>query len=52
VNRLRTRLDSGRTVLSVGEGNPLDPVVVDDNGNGQATEVDAHRHLGTEGSDE
>jgi acetyl-CoA carboxylase carboxyl transferase subunit alpha len=52
VNRLRTLLDSGRTVLSVGEGNPLDPVPFDDNGAASETEVQGHSHLDGEERDE
>ncbi len=52
VNRLRTLLDSGRTVLSVGEGSPLDPVPFDDNGAANETEVQGHSHLEGEERDE
>jgi len=48
VDRLRTLLDSGRTVVSVGEGDPLDPVAVDDSEEGREAEVDGHAHLGPE----
>ena len=52
VDRLRTLLDSGRTVLSVGEGEPLAPAAADDIDEGRDTEVDGHAHLGREESDE
>jgi hypothetical protein len=32
----------------VGEGDPLDPVVVDDSEEGREAEVDGHAHLGPE----
>jgi acetyl-CoA carboxylase carboxyl transferase alpha subunit len=51
-DRLRTLMDSGRTVLSVGEGDPLDPVVVDDNGDGRESEVDGHAHLDSDGNEQ
>ena len=50
--RLRTLLDSGQSVLSVGEGERLDPVVVDDNGEGRDSEVEGHGHLDEEGSEQ
>jgi len=56
VNRLRTLLDSGQSVLSVGEGEPLAPVAADDNDDdhdeGRETEVEEQAHLGDDGSDE
>ena len=48
VDRLRALLDSGRTVLSVGEGDPLDPGVVDDSDGGRGSEVAGHAHLASE----
>ena len=52
VDRLRTLLDSGQRVLSVGEGQPLAPDAADDNDERRETEVDGHAHLDHEGSDE
>jgi acetyl-CoA carboxylase carboxyl transferase alpha subunit len=49
--RLRTLMDSGRAVLSVGGADPLDPVVVDDNGHDGETEAHGHAHLDTEESE-
>jgi len=51
VNRLRTLLDSGQSVLSVGEGEPLAPDAADDIDEGRDIEVDGHAHLDSEGSD-
>ena len=48
VDRLRALLDSGRTVLSVGEGDPLDPGVVDDGAGARGSEVEGHAHLAAE----
>ena len=52
VDRLRALLDSGSTVLSVGEGERLAPSAADDTDEGRETEVDGHAHLDSEGSDE
>jgi hypothetical protein len=43
VDRLRTLLDSGQRVLSVGEGQPLAPDAADRVEGGTETEVDGHR---------
>ena len=51
VDRLRTVLDSGQRVLSVGEGERLAPDAADDIEEGRQTEVDGHAHLGDEESD-
>jgi hypothetical protein len=51
VERLRTLLDSGQSVLSVGEGEPLAPEAADDIDEGRDTEVDGHAHLGDEESE-
>jgi len=51
VDRLRTLLDSGQSVLSVGEGEPLAPGAADDIDEGRDTEVDGHAHLDSEESD-
>ena len=50
VNRLRTLLDSGQSVIGVGEGERLAPEVVDDE-EGRESEVDGHSHLADDGSD-
>ncbi len=51
VDRLRALLDSGRTVLSVGEGEPLDPEVADDRDGGRDSEISGHAHLPAEGNE-
>lgn len=51
VDRLRARLVSGRTVLSVGEGEPLAPDAADDTVDGQGAEVSGRAHLEIEGSE-
>lgn len=51
VDRLRTLLDSGRTVLSVGEGEPLDPDVADDGDGARNGEVSGQGHRAAEGSE-
>lgn len=51
VDRLRALLDSGRTVLSVGEGEPLDPEVAEDGDGGRDSEVSGHAHVAVEGSE-
>jgi acetyl-CoA carboxylase carboxyl transferase alpha subunit len=45
IDRLRARLDSGRPILSVGEGGPLDPAAAGDSDGGRGTEVGGHAHL-------
>jgi acetyl-CoA carboxylase carboxyl transferase alpha subunit len=47
VDRLRALLDSGSTVLSVGEGEPLDPDVANEEGNRDA-EAEGNAHIDTE----
>jgi len=51
VERLRALLDSGQSVLSVGEGGRLAPDAADDIEAGRQTEVEGHAHLGDEESD-
>ena len=51
VERLRAVLDSGQSVLSVGEGQRLAPDAADDIEEGRQTEVDGHAHLGDEEGD-
>ena len=51
VDRLRAVLDSGQSVLSVGEGERLAPDAADDIAEGRQAEVDGHAHLGDEESD-
>jgi acetyl-CoA carboxylase carboxyl transferase subunit alpha len=51
VNRLRAVLDSGQSVLSVGEGERLAPDAADDTEEGRQSEVDGHAHLGDEEGD-
>ncbi len=51
VDRLRALLDSGQSVIGVGEGERLAPEVVDDNEEGRDSEVDGHSHLAEEESD-
>jgi acetyl-CoA carboxylase carboxyl transferase subunit alpha len=51
VDRLRALLDSGRTVLSVGEGEPLDPEVAEDRDGGRDSEVSGHAHPSAEGDE-
>jgi len=51
VDRLRALLDSGSTVLAVGEGDPLDPDAADDTDEERDAEVDGHAHLGSEESE-
>ena len=51
VDRLRALLDSGQSVIGVGEGQRLAPEAVDDTDEGRESEVDGHSHLGEEGSD-
>jgi acetyl-CoA carboxylase carboxyl transferase subunit alpha len=52
VDRLRAVLDSGQSVVGVGQGQRLVPEAVDDTEEGRETEVDGYAHLGDEGSDE
>lgn len=52
VDRLRTLLDSGQSVIAVGEGERLAPDAADDIEEGRETEVDGHAHLGSEENDE
>jgi hypothetical protein len=52
VDRLRALMNSGQSVLSVGEGTPLAPDAADDIDEGRDTEVAGHAHLGNEESDE
>jgi len=52
VDRLRALLDSGRTVLSVGEGERLDPGAVDDGSGAHGSEVGGHAHLAAEEDDD
>jgi len=52
VDRLRALLDSGQSVVGVGQGQRLVPEAADDRDGGRETEVDGHAHLGDEGSDE
>ena len=52
VDRLRTLLDSGQRVLSVGEGEPLAPDAADDTDEGRESEVDGHAHLDHEETEE
>ena len=51
VERLRALLDSGRTVVSVGEGEPLDPGVADEGNGVRDSEVGGHAHVAGEESD-
>ena len=51
VDRLRAVLDSGQSVLNVGEGGRLAPDAADDTEEGRQSEVDGHAHLGDEESD-
>jgi hypothetical protein len=51
VERLRALLDSGQSVVGVGEGERLSPEVVDDNDVGRGSEVDGHSHLTDEEGD-
>lgn len=51
VERLRALLDSGRTVVSVGEGESLDPGVADEGNGVRDSEVGGHAHVATEESD-
>ncbi len=51
VERLRALLDSGRTVVSVGEGEPLDPGVADERNGVRDSEVGGHAHVAAEESD-
>jgi acetyl-CoA carboxylase carboxyl transferase subunit alpha len=51
VERLRALLDSGRTVVSVGEGEPLDPGVADEGNGVRDSEVGGHAHVAAEESD-
>ena len=48
VDRIRALLDSGRTVLSVGEGGPLSPDAADDSDAPRDAEVIGHGHLADE----
>jgi acetyl-CoA carboxylase carboxyl transferase alpha subunit len=48
IERLRARLDSGRPVLSVGGGQPLDPAAAGDAAVSRETEVGGHGHLASE----
>jgi acetyl-CoA carboxylase carboxyl transferase subunit alpha len=52
VDRLRAVLDSGQSVLSVGEGERLAPDAADQIDDEHDTEVGGHAHLGSEESDE
>jgi acetyl-CoA carboxylase carboxyl transferase alpha subunit len=52
IDRLRARLDSGRPVLSVGEGQPLDPAAAGDNDVARSTEVGGHGHVAPDGADD
>lgn len=45
VDRLRALLDSGSTVLSVGEGRPLDPDAADDDDVPREAEIEGHAHI-------
>jgi acetyl-CoA carboxylase carboxyl transferase subunit alpha len=51
VERLRALLDSGRTVVSVGEGERLDPGVADEGNGARDGEVGGHAHVAAEESD-
>jgi acetyl-CoA carboxylase carboxyl transferase subunit alpha len=51
VERLRALLDSGRTVVSVGEGERLDPGVADEGNGVRDSEVGGHAHVAGEESD-
>jgi len=51
VERLRALLDSGRTVVSVGEGESLDPGVADEGNGVRDSEVGGHAHVAAEESD-
>ena len=51
VNRLRALLDSGESVIGVGEGQRLAPEAVDDTEEGREVEVDGHSHLADEETD-
>jgi hypothetical protein len=51
VERLRTLLDSGRTVVTVAEGERLDPGVADDGNGGRESEVGGHAHVVVEESE-
>jgi acetyl-CoA carboxylase carboxyl transferase alpha subunit len=51
VDRLRAVLDSGRPVLSVGEGERLAPAAADDDGGGREPEMAAGDQAGTEGAE-
>ncbi len=51
VERLRALLDSGRTVVNVGEGEPLDPGVADEANGVRDSEVGGHAHVAAEESD-
>jgi acetyl-CoA carboxylase carboxyl transferase subunit alpha len=51
VERLRTLLDSGRTVVTVAEGERLDPGVADDGNGGRESEVGGHAHAVVEESE-